>query len=414
MDLILKKITRPKLLLGIATVGALIYAVVSVMPPRHIRIAAGPANGSFFATAQQYKKLIEQKGFYHVDVVPFDDTDEIAAKLADPHSGFDIGFVAEGPNVAGRSALMSLGEIQAQPIFIFENRRLAASRPIASFTDLRGLRLVMLPRRSVTSHRLMSIFEQSGVTERNTHIEFQSLGDAFRHLRQGQFDVGLFILAADNEAMATLAKDPDLAMVQVSQRAAMAKKFSYLREVQLPAGIYDFAANVPDHDIGMLAATIIVGARRDLRPATSYAVLEAMREVHGQGGYLNAPGEFPRYSGSPDRVEDRVVDFYRNGVPWTYSHLPIELASIIDAYLTPLLTLWFMTSVPRAMSEIERMREFVLILCARGALWRMRRSAKQGLALSSWERAFIERIEAGMTRQGRGLHALLAELRDER
>lgn len=410
---IIKKITRPKLLLGIATIGALIYAAVSVIPSRHIRIAAGPVGGSFYETAQRYKALIEQQG-YRVDIVPFDDTDEIEGKVADAHARFDIGFVAEGREGASNDALMSLGEIQLQPIFIFENRRMAAMRRIDSFADLRGLRLVLPPRHSVTSHRLLSIFAQSGVTERNTPIEFQSLRDAIAHLQQGRFDVGLFILGADSEWMTALAKDPDLTMVQVSQRAALAKKFTYLKEVRMPVGIYDFATNVPDHDVDMLAATIVVSARRDLPPATVYAVLEAMRKVHRKGDYVNGPDEFPRYSGSLDRAEELVDDFYRHGVPWIYSHLPIALASIVDAYLTPLLALWFITNVLHVISEIKRIRVFALVVCVRGAMWWIRHCRKQGVAPSERVNSLIQRVDAGMARESRGPRELLAELRDAR
>lgn len=410
MRLLLKKMKRPQALLSMAVLAILVYATAHALPTRHIRIAAGPVDGSYYEAALQYKRLIEAKG-YQVEIVSFGNTDEIAAHVADDHEHFDIGFVAESRGGRSSGKLMSLGDIQLQPIFIFENRRIGATRPITSFADMRGMTLVLPPERSLTSRTLLRIFSLSGIDTQNTHIEFLPLNEGITRLKQGRFDAGLFMLGADSDLMADLAKNPDLIMAQVVQRNAIAKKLTYLKEVKLPAGIYDLEHNIPAHDVDMLAATISVVARRALPPATTYAVLEAMREVHRKSSYVNGTGDFPRYSGNAGQTGGLVDDFYLNGVPWIYSHLPVEFASVIDAYLAPLLALWLVTSALSVISKLEEMRFFAMVALARVALWWVHWRSRKGVALSSRTRSVIGKIESGIAKENDGIHDLLIELR---
>lgn len=408
---ILQKIRRPRLLLGVVALGTLVFLAVHALPSRHIRIAAGPRGGSFYETALQYKEILEGKG-YRVEIVPFQNTDEIGAEVADPRQRLDIGFVAEDLNGKKSEKLMSLGDIQLQPIFIFENRQVAAIRPITSFADMRGMTLVLPPERSLTSRTLLSIFALSGISKQNTHIAFLPLDAGIARLQQGKFDAGLFILGADSKPMADLAMDPDLIMVEPDQQKAITKMLPYLREVHLPAGIFAFARNIPARDVDMLAATISVVARRDLPPPTTYAILEAMREVHRKSSYVNAAGEFPRYSGNVNQAESRVDDFYRNGTPWAYSHFSIAFASVIDTYLDWVLAFWVAMSALSVIAELEKVRFFATVACARGALWWVRRQRTSGAALSGRARAAIRMIEAGIAKEDHGIHTLLTELRE--
>lgn len=407
----MQKLRRPHVLLSALVLGGVVYATVHVLPSRHIRIAAGPVGGSFYETAVEYRKIIEQKG-YRVEIVPFQNTDEIGEEVADDRRHLDIGFVAGDLGAGTRDKLMSLGDIQLQPIFIFENGHIAATRQVRAFSDLRGMSLVLPPERSLTSRTLLGIFALNGIDPENTHIEFLPLDQGIDRLKRGEFDAGLFILAADSDLMADLAKDPNLTMVQIAQQTAITKKLTYLKEITLPAGVFDLAQNRPAQNVGMLAATISVAARRDLPPATTYAVLEAMREVHRRSSYVNRSDEFPRYSGNVDLAESRVDDFYRNGTPWTYAHFPAALASVIDSYLAPLLALWVAAGVVNVIAELERVRLFFMMLFARGAVWWMRRRARRGVAPSRTTLAVIRKIEAGLAKEDHGAHDLLAQLRE--
>ena len=388
----LPKAAHARTWLTVFALGLLIFAAFHAQPSRHIRIAVGAAGAGYYETALQYKALLEPKG-YQVDIVPFANTDEIEARVADNRSHLDLGFVSDNhEKTPGTPRLISLGDIQLQPIFIFESRTAAAAHPVHTFSDLRGLSLVLPPPNSLTSDTMRRVFALAGISANNTDITFLPFQDGVAQLKQGQFDAGVFILAADSDLAMALAKDDRLVMIEIAQQGAIAAQLPYLSEVRLPAGIYDIARNVPPHTTALLAATISVVARRDLPPATAYAVLDAMRDVHRQRTYVNDAGAFPRYLGDPGRHETLVDDFYRHGTPWIFSHLPITVASVVDAYLGPLLALWLGVSALGVLFELEHAREVTQIALARATLWWLGRRCRSGTAAPAYALALASRL----------------------
>ncbi len=400
----------PHALIALLVLAAFAYGVCRVQPARQLRIAAGPVGGSFFEAAQRYKQLLAPMG-YRVTVVPFDDTDQIGAKLGDGRERFDIGFVADDRQERRDGRWTSLGDIQLQSIFIFENRRTAMSRPVHAFADLRGLTVVMPPLHSLTSRTFLRILATCGVDTHEANIAHMPMREAIDRLKQGQFDVGLFILGADSALMADLAKDANLVMIEIGQRDAIARKLPYLTEATLPAGIYDLSHNVPSHDVGMLALTISVAVRPGLSTATTYAVLSAMREAHRKSSYLNASGAFPRPPATAGDADERVDGFYRNGEPWIFAHLPLWLASVIDAYLGPLVAVFFVTNIFKVITEIQQIRLFVKVAAARWAIWWARRSDGRGLVRKRHVHTVLRALAASIEKEDGGVRDLLSELK---
>jgi TRAP-type uncharacterized transport system substrate-binding protein len=397
-------------LLTVALVSALFYAVWRAQPPRHVRIAAGPVGGSFYESGQRYKALMEERG-YRVTVVPLQDTDEIGAKLDDARERFDIGFVAEDRKSRGEEKWISLGDIQLQSIFIFETSRSAAGKPIHSFADLRGMSVAMPPLHSLTSRTFLHIFAAFGIGASDMKISFVPMNEEIARLKRGEFDVGLFILGADNALMADLAKDPGLVMVEIGQRDAIARKLPYLKEAVLPAGIYDLGRNIPSRDMGVLALTISVAARPGLPPATIYAALAAMREVHHGNDFLSAAGAFPHASGAAGEVDERVDAFYRSGEPWVFAHLPLALACVVDAYLAPLVALLFLTNAFKVISELQQIRLFFKVVAARTTLWWAKRRLRNGRCASAQLRRVLKSLASSIEREDGTVRDLLGELR---
>jgi TRAP-type uncharacterized transport system substrate-binding protein len=408
---ILPRATHARAWLTVYALVFLMCAALRAQPSRHIRIAVGAVGAGFYETALQYKALLEPKG-YRVDIVSFANTDEIEARVADDRAHLDLGFVSGNhEKVAGTPKLISLGDVQLQPIFIFENRATALTHPVRTFSDLRGLSLVLPPPNSLTSDTMRRVFALAGIDANNTRMTFLPFQDGVARLKQGQFDAGIFILAANSGLANSLAKDDRLVMVEIEQQGAIAAQIPYLSEVKLPAGIYDVAHNVPPRTTRLLAATISVVARRDLPPATAYAVLDAMRDVHRQRTYVNDAGTFPRYLGDSGRHESLVDDFYRHGTPWIYSHLPIAVASVVDAYLGPLLALWVAMSALGVLFEFERTRELMQLALAEAALWRLRRARRNGAPPPAYALALARRLADRLAPEAERVERVHAALR---
>ena len=309
MRQILPRAKHARAWLAVFAVGFLVYAAVHAQPSRHIRIAVGAVGAGFYETALRYKALLEPKG-YRVDIVSFPNTNEIAARVADDHADLDLGFVAAREDMPENAKLMPLGEVQLQPIFIFENRGAALTHPVRTFSDLRGLSLVLPPSDSLTSDTMRRVFALAGIDATNTRIAYLPFQDGVRRLKQGQFDAGLFILAADSDLAKALAKDDRLTMVEIAQQRAIAAKLPYLREVTLPAGIYDVARRfkkigehstygMGPHEIMLLAdgKTIVAGnggqpAGRDRASICRHGVGDAQISTHRAAGHAGDDAGF--------------------------------------------------------------------------------------------------------------------------
>lgn len=354
----------------------LIHAMITTIPSKKITIAAGPESGTYYQNATAYKKLLEKKG-YTVEVIPERYTETIVDKVNDPHSGVDAGFSAQELRPEKVANVVSLGDIELQPVFLFTHRAGINDKKIATFSDLKGLRVVLPPQRSVTSQAVARIFALSNIDEHNTVIEYHPLDEGIRMLKEGKFDAGIFILGADNKLVVQMALSNDLALAEVGQIDALAKNIRFLQRAVLPAGIYDRERNIPPADRQLLAARISIIAKKDLPPATAYALLEAMSEVHRAGNYVSLPREFPSYVGTDLPLYPLAPEFYRSGTPWIYANLPSALASIVDKFLVPALAFWLLVHLRRGISEIDELRHLIrALLCVIMLRWLQRRLAK--------------------------------------
>ena len=383
-----KQLKRVLIVIYCATAIGLIAVVLFAVPKQRLTIGAGSASGSFYAISKKYRQLLETKG-YDVTIKEIGNTYEIAERVNDPQSDVDVGFVAQNLRGKNMKNIISLGDVEFQPIFVFSNRRV---KEIHSFADLKGMRLVMPPEQSTTSQAVRNILSLYKVEQDNTAMAFLPLNEAVAKLKDGQFDAGLFMLDAANPLVAEMATSGNLRLNGVSDIDALTKKFSFLHRISLSAGIFNFHANIPPNDVPMLAAKVTLVAKRNLPAATVYALLEAMVETHREGDYVSASGEFPSYVESDVPVHELVPEFYRAGTPWIFTHLPVAVASVVDKYLVVFLELWFFIHVLRTISDLSDLRIFVFKTIFTFTLQRIRKSLDHGRPPTERQAWAIRRI----------------------
>jgi TRAP-type uncharacterized transport system substrate-binding protein len=375
---------------GSALFLLLAWIAICAFRVQTIRVAVGPEGGTYDLTAHRYISILKKKGF-DVELVHYDNTDEIAQSVDDIASDVDVGFSALNENSKEFRHLVSLGEIEIQPIFIF-SRNTAYRGGISTFADLRGSSLVLPPERSVTSQAMLEIFQKFRVDRQNTKITFLPLKDAIDSLRAGRFDAGLFILSADNPYIVDLAVNTNLTMNSIGGIDSLVKKFSFLRRTVLPTGIYDLERTIPKTDVALVATGISVVVKKSLPPASVYALLEAMSEEHRQATYVSQSGEFPTSAGSALTVHPLARDYYRSGTPWMFSNLPPGLANLIDRYLVALLAFWFLVGLRQRFEEAVSLRFYLMhVLCGVALRW-MERSLEQRKQLSEMQRWGLEKV----------------------
>jgi hypothetical protein len=147
------------------------------------------------------------------------------------------------------------------------------------------------------------------------------------------------VAAADAPLVQYLLQTPGVGLFEFNQADAYARRFPFLRPVTLLRGIVDLAGDRPPRPVRLLAVTASLVARQDLHPALAQLLVQAAQQVHGAGGWFNAPGEFPNANPSDLPIAPEAKRFYRDGVPWLQHYLSFWLAHFIDRMWIVLLPL---------------------------------------------------------------------------
>jgi hypothetical protein len=157
--------------------------------------------------------------------------------------------------------------------------------------------------------------------------------------------------AASPAVMRELLRAPDVHLLNFTQAAAYSRRFGYLSVLEFPQGGVDLGSNIPAHDVTLIGPTVELIARENLHPALSDLLLEAAREVHGNGTLLQRKGEFPAPLEHDFRISADAARFYKSGKSLFYRYLPFWLASLtsrIAVILVPMIVVLipFMRSIP--------------------------------------------------------------------
>ncbi|MGS0740223.1 TAXI family TRAP transporter solute-binding subunit, partial [Glaciimonas sp. GG7] len=231
--------------------------LINPAPPKTITIATGPEHSNFWNVAEKYQKILARNGVKLIIVRSEGSLDNLK-KLNDPTSGVDLGFV-QGGVASGLSAdlssdhLMSLGSIAYVPVSVFYRSKKILDR----LSELRGKRVAIGPQGSGSRVLALTLLKANGI-EPGGKTELLDLGgdEAASALTDGKIDAAF--LMGDSAAPPTMGKllrAPGIRLLDFAQASGYARRFSYLNELKIPKGVFDFGRNIPDHDIRLIAPT---------------------------------------------------------------------------------------------------------------------------------------------------------------
>jgi TRAP-type uncharacterized transport system substrate-binding protein len=314
-----------------AIVAALAFWLVNPAPPHTITIAAGPEGSVFWSTAEKYRAILARNGV-QARLLSTDGSLDNLKRLSDPKQDVDVSFVqggiSEGYNL---EHLMSLGSISYVPLVVFY----VGKKPLGRLSQLAGQRIAIGPQGSGTRLLALTLLKINGIVPGGTTRLVDAGGDAAAAgLANGTLDAAF--LMGDSATPPTLSKlirTPGIRLMDFSQAAAYARRFGYLTELQLPQGVFDFATNLPEHTIHLIAPTAELVARDTLHPALSDLLIDAAQQVHGQAGVLQHAGEFPAPLPHEYRISDDAARYYKSGKSFLYRNFPFWLASLVSRLL---------------------------------------------------------------------------------
>jgi hypothetical protein len=297
-------------------------------PPKSLTITAGEKGSVYYSVAEKYAGILARDGVKLV-ILPSAGSVENLARLCDPASRADIGFVQAGLAKGLRTEdLVSLGSVSYQPLLVFH--RLAG--PVERLSQLAGRRIAVGRPGSGTRTLALNLLAVNGIEPGGTTVLLDLEGEeAAGALTGGQIDAA-FLMAdsASSRTMRGLLQSPGIGLVDFAQADGYVRRIGYLNRLTLPRGAMDFGKDIPERDVTLVSPTVELIARQDLHPALSDLLLAAAMEIHGRAALFQNRGEFPQPLESEFRVSDDAKRYYKSGKTFFYRYLPFWLASLIN------------------------------------------------------------------------------------
>lgn len=338
-----RKLSRLELLkwfgpsIVLAAIGfAIAYQFVEPAPPRTFTLAAGPADGAYYTYALAYRHALSKQGVT-IKVVETAGTTENLG-LLNASNGVDVAFVQSGvAEPVDGPGLLAIASLYFEPLWVFYR-----SEPMDRLSQLRSRRVAVGAEGSGTRALAQRLLGDNGVDPDNTELLPLSGNDAAEALEQGRVDAALFVASPHTELVGWLLRADGIKLMSIGRAEALQNRHRYLSKLTLFEGVIDPGDNVPSVDHALLAPAATLVAREGFHPALVDLLLDAATSIHGQGDWLEEPGEFPspRYVDFP--LFPVATDFFESGRPLLQRMLPFWAATLVSRLkilLVPLLTL---------------------------------------------------------------------------
>ena len=303
------------------------FKFIRPAPPDTIIITGGAKGSSFANAAEKYRAILERNGV-KLQILESEGSLDNLRRLRDPAFKVDVGFVQGGLVVDGDAGdLVSLGSLFYVPLVVFYR----GEEPVERLSEFKGKRLAIGREGSGTHFLNVLLLRANGVDKTTSTLLDLSGADAAQALLERKIDAALLMGdAATPEIMRKLVHTRGIHMMDFKQADAYSRRFRYLSKLELPMGSIDFAKNMPEQTMALIAPTVELVARPDLHPALSDLLVEAARETHGRATLLQRAGAFPAPLEHEYPISGDAARYYKSGKGFWYRYLPFWLASLVD------------------------------------------------------------------------------------
>jgi TRAP transporter TAXI family solute receptor len=312
--------------------------------PRRVVIATGSTEGNYFASGQRYREILSEDGVT-LDVRSTAGSVENKELLLSDGEEVSLAIIQGG--VAGANAggqLETIASLYLEPVWVFYRGDL----PLDRLTDLRGKRIAVdRPGSGTRALALHLLAENDVATDADQKLGGTRLVDwggtrAAKALRAGEIDAAFFVISPQSPIVRQLLEADDVQLLSFRRAAAYQRKYPFLSSVTLHEGMLDLKKNVPSRDIVLLAPAANLVARRGMHDALIPLILDAVTQVHEQGGFMEQRGAFPTLQYAECPVNAKARRYFKSGRPLFYRVLPFRLAVWLDQVklvVIPLFTL---------------------------------------------------------------------------
>ncbi|GAB4249220.1 MAG: TAXI family TRAP transporter solute-binding subunit [Candidatus Methylacidiphilales bacterium] len=330
---------------GVAGSIWLAFELVEPAPPRRLVLAAGPPGGGYDYWARRYQEAFAREGIT-LEIRETNGSIDNLRLVHDPQSGVDVAFAQSGVGwMAGvfaespdESPILSIGKLYFEPLWIFTR----SGEGFGALRELKGKRLAVGIEGSGTKALAVDLLKWSGVTPENATFIELARDREIEALLSGEVDAAFRVEGDGSPTLRRWVADSRVELHSFPDTDAYVRRFGFLTRAILPESVYDFARNVPDQQIELIAPATVLVTTEALHPALVYLFLETARKLHGGHSILADAGQFPNATNLEFPLHPEAERYFQHGPPFLQRYLPFHWAVLIDRtkfLLLPLLTL---------------------------------------------------------------------------
>ena len=184
---------------------------------------------------------------------------------------------------------MSLASVYHEPLWLF----MSAGQHAIHAKDLKGKRIAVGAKGSGTRALSTLLLENNGITASNTTLIESASDQAASGLLTGELDYLFVASSVESSLVQQLLRESTVAPFDFERAKAYTRRYRFLSAAELPQGVIDFQRDIPATDIDLLAAAATLVTHEDVHPALVALLMQIFDSVHGEGGILEEPKQFP-------------------------------------------------------------------------------------------------------------------------
>lgn len=344
----------------IASAGPIVFIVIGVLiaaywyldpqPPKRVRLATGPAGSAYAEFGQRYAAALKTSGI-EVEIQATDGASDNLRLLREGRA--DVAFVRGGsadPVADDEAGLSSLGSLFYEPLWLFYRRDVARrldrkTGTLTSLAQLKGLHVNVDKPGSGVPDIMDKMLRANQMDESALQLSHLEPTPASEALQAGLLDA-IVLASPQSQHVQELLRAPGIQLMEFGQGDAYSRRFAFLSTVTLPRGVVDLAADLPPHDVSLLAATTSLLAREKTHPALRQLFAQSAQKLHSEAGWFNRARDFPNTKTSElpvspegDRAINGTPPFWQRYLPFWASNLVERMWLVLGGLLVLLLPL---------------------------------------------------------------------------
>lgn len=311
-----------------------------LIPPDHLKMAAGSEGSAYYEIAKQYQTILAEDNI-HLEIIETAGSKENRDLMDDPVSGSDIALI-QGGIATSNDNLNALAAVFPEPLLVFARNDSNVSGNPYSWA---GKRIALGEEGSGTREVVKKIVDLTGVPLLSTSdTSLLTLGgqDASLALRENKLDVAFFVAPLTAPYLQALYNDPAIRLLPLDHGQALASQLPEAHFVNLFSGTVRYEPAYPESSIPLVTLVTKLVARDDLHPALVNRLIHAVKQVHGKRVTLVMSAPFPNTSLLDMPADVYALKLLRDGFNPLEKTLPYWIVAQINRFALLLLPIIFL------------------------------------------------------------------------